>query len=146
MHNKLSMASNQNSKPIHSSIFQTLNDIKITISQAIFLKCVDIDDMNISYLHIISLLMFISFATYVSFILSSLIRLKFLTAFVNLFFPAVPLLGCLFLGVYAYSCSIIYSDLLNDNDRSIKRNMYIIIAASIHLPICILVANLIKRF
>lgn len=122
-----------------ASVFPQLkNDLISTLK----LEQIDIDNLHVSYFHILFLVIFLGMANYISFTAAALLRFRIVSVVLSIIFPVTPILGCLFLFLFAYASSCIYAFLLSDARHCRRKYMYVCLLASILLPPAIAVANL----
>lgn len=128
-----------------ASISETFPRVKSNIIRSLQFKPLDPEE-GISYYQVLLLFIIISFSTYVSFLLSGILRLKFFKVIFAIIFPVVPLLGCLFIGVYAYISGCVYAEMLSATNRGSARFMYTSLLGGVFLPIVVFITNALNSF
>lgn len=128
------------------SVSNTISQVKNNVTDAILIQKIDIGESRASYSHAFILFIIIALTTYLSFLISAILRLRIFKAVLNIIFPAVPMLGCIFICFYAYIASCVYAELLSDRNRNIVKYMYICLLGAVYLPIAVFIANALNKY
>lgn len=127
---------------VDPSVLDTVPQVKSNVLDALLFSSIDIDELSVSYFQTFILISIISLSTYLAYVLSALLRLKIFKFILSIIFPAIPLLGCLAICLYAYIASCVYAELLSDKNRSIVKYMYVCLLGGVYLPLAVFMVNL----
>ncbi|KAI4292017.1 hypothetical protein PAPHI01_1291 [Pancytospora philotis] len=119
----------------------TFSRVFSDIGKALTFQEIDTTGFYASYTDIIVLVIVLSIANYIAYVIGSLLRLRLLTTVISIIFPIQPLFGIVYSTIFAYVAAAIYAYLLHDSQADLKTYMYITLLGGVHLPIAIVIVN-----